>query len=102
MVRPANKFLAVGSMRARSIRKSSMIRLMLLLAFLAVFTGCGEAKKALPKRFPVTGSVTYNGQPPKGATVQFERTTPAAEGVRVPKPGATVQADGSFKLSSYE
>lgn len=79
-----------------------MLRLLLLLTLSAAFVGCGEAKKKLPVRFPVSGSVTYNGQPPKGATVQLEPTTPPADGVRVPKPGATVQADGSFKISSYE
>src|SRR5262249_53298392 len=55
---------------------------------------CGSG----PKLHPVTGKVFYGDQPAEGATVVFH---PADAKPDAPRPGGTVAADGSFKLSTY-
>ena len=57
----------------------------------AISAGCGG-----PKTFPVTGKVTFKGQPLVGALVEFETTV---DGKRVTAHGET-QEDGSYKLES--
>jgi hypothetical protein len=58
-----------------------------------------------PARFPTKGSLTYNGQPAKGALVTFwpqSYKPDAKDAWRTVKPAATVTADGSFEVSSYD
>lgn len=47
---------------------------------LAIF-GCGGDDSGLPKRYPVTGTVTYNNEPVPKGTVVFEPTNMAAGGI---------------------
>ena len=63
---------------------------------LACVIGCEGGGDAGPKVYPVTGTVTYNGQAVQGATVAFhgEKATRMATGI--------TDAQGRFELTSYE
>ena len=63
------------------------------LALAAFLVGCGGG----PRPVKVTGTVTLNGEPVEGATVQF---VPVKEGGR-PATGLT-KADGGFSLTTVE
>jgi hypothetical protein len=65
-----------------------------LIACLAV-ASCGPAG---PKLVPVTGSVTFNGQPAEGAVVVFQSKSGDANS---PKPSGVVTGDGSFTLTTH-
>jgi len=67
-------------------------------AFLGLFalivtTGCGPAGLTVQ---PVTGTVTYNGEPLEGALVTFVSTDPLGHGAV-----ATTTADGTFSLHTH-
>jgi hypothetical protein len=87
----------------RELKKSSLSNLCSFLCGLVVVTaaiGCGGGSDN-PAVAPVSGKVTYNGQPVNGGVVQF---TPISSGGKGPvgKPATgNVGADGTFKLSSY-
>ncbi len=51
-----------------------------------------------PKLFPVTGQIFFEDQPASGATVVFHLKGGSGD---TPKPGATVQPDGTFTLNTY-
>lgn len=72
------------------------ISLVGLLAMLVVInsSGCGSDS---PKTVPVTGKVSYNGQPVTSGTLML---IPAGEGGY----GATgqIQSDGTFQLTSFK
>ncbi len=63
----------------------------------AMVVGCGgESVKPPPKTYPVTGIVTYNGEPLKGATVSFWAPNS-------PRAGAGVTDEkGEFQLQTSE
>jgi hypothetical protein len=65
-----------------------------LSCVLAVFIGCGG--ESGPDVYPVTGTVSYNGQPVEGAVVGFvgEAATKMATG--------TTDAQGRFELTTYK
>ncbi|WP_428305137.1 hypothetical protein [Lacipirellula sp.] len=74
-----------------SRRKLTAHRLTIALAFLAsTIVGCG----AKPEVVPVSGKVTYNGQPLPYGTVGFQ--PPQGQ-----PSGAAIQPDGTFKLSTF-
>ena len=60
-----------------------------------IMSGCGE-DDGIGKRYPVSGTVTYRGQPVPKATVTF---TPADAGSGRPATGTTDQ-DGYYSLST--
>ncbi|WP_337176084.1 hypothetical protein [Paludisphaera sp.] len=63
--------------------------------------GCSEAGADLKVPvFPVTGKVTFEGEPAAGAFVVFHPRTPPREGDTPSSPRATVQPDGSFALTT--
>lgn len=66
---------------------------LLALATLTV-VGCGDSK---PATYPVTGVVTYNGQPVEGATVGFTSTDAEIQ----PAIGVT-DAQGKYTLTTFE
>ena len=69
--------------------------MILLAGFSAGFSaGCGPSG---PTLYPVSGSVTFNGQPAEGAVVVFQ---PAAGGSGL-TPSGMVGADGTFTLSTH-
>lgn len=70
-----------------------------MLIVVALVTGCNFESPRLPV-FPVTGKVTYKGQPADGAQVVLFPVNPdiAAEIA----PSARVQKDGSFAITAYD
>ncbi len=63
--------------------------------------GCGEGSDNLALG-TVSGKVTHNGQPVNGGVVQFTPGPSTAAKGRAGKPGAgNVEADGTYKLSTY-
>jgi hypothetical protein len=76
--------------RSRCFR-SSGLSLIGVLALL--LTSCGDGG---PKLYPVSGKVLFNDQPAEGATVVFHPSDST-----MPKPSATVGADGSFALRTH-
>ena len=63
--------------------------------------GCGAEGDGV-KVYPVSGKVLVNGQPAEGATVTFYSTNDELREHKLPPPTATVDANGEFRLSSYE
>lgn len=69
-----------------------------LLVF-ALLVGCdGEERRAV---FPVQGSLIVNGQPAEGALVSFHPLDGEPVDQRGSRPWGTVQADGTFRISTY-
>jgi hypothetical protein len=83
-----------------SIKHAWLNRATLLMAtfpMLLILSGCSEQRVPV---YPVSGKVTYKGQPPIGATVVLHpRSGVAASDVA---PTGTVKGDGSFAITSYE
>jgi hypothetical protein len=65
--------------------------------FAAVLAGCGGLEPPEPV-FPVSGEVFVKGRPADGAVVTFFKE---GADLTAGQPSATVQPDGSFKLTSY-
>ncbi|HJT32406.1 MAG TPA: carboxypeptidase-like regulatory domain-containing protein [Pirellulales bacterium] len=59
------------------------------------FAGCGQKRSGIVT-YPVTGKVTYKGDPVAGASISYASKNPDA-----PKAGATTNSDGEFSLSTY-
>lgn len=76
-----------------------MTRFPLLLSALLVLAvaGCGESRL---ETFPVTGKVTFDGQPPIGAQIVLHPLDRSQESDVVPS--GAVKADGAFDISAYE
>lgn len=73
---------------------------LLLAGLCGLLTGCGDTSK--PAVVPATGNVTFKKtKPAGGALIVFHPTDPALEKQMGGKPFATVQEDGTFKLTSY-
>jgi hypothetical protein len=72
-----------------------------LVASLVVTTtiGCGKQSTEVPVH-PARGTVLYGNKPIAGAIVSLHAKQPASE--LVPAPTATVQPDGSFRLTTYQ
>ncbi|MBX9626069.1 MAG: hypothetical protein K2X82_19890 [Gemmataceae bacterium] len=64
--------------------------------------GCGGTPDDKPARFPTRGTLTYNGRPLPGAVVTFHPLPLDKNDWRTVKPGARVEADGSFRANSYD
>lgn len=61
------------------------------------FSGCSGGKPPLPSTTPVTGTVTYNGQPLEGASVVFVPKDVTAGKTA----SATTDAQGKFELTTF-
>jgi hypothetical protein len=75
-------------------------RYVLIVALLPAFvadSGCSEPRAPV---FPVSGKVTYKGQPPVGATVVLHPVN--SEGTNDVAPTGAVKDDGTFAITSYE
>ena len=70
--------------------------LALLLCTLALVPACSNAP-ALPKGYPVTGTVYQGGQPLKGGSVQLK-----SAGDPLLRVVGDIHADGSFKLKTIK
>jgi hypothetical protein len=67
----------------------------LLLICIALSLGCPQAEVDRPPTHPVTGTVTYNGEPVEGANVTF---VAAGEGQGA---AAVTDASGKYSLSTF-
>jgi hypothetical protein len=70
-----------------------------LAATLLACVGCGQSESNRLPVHPVHGSITFRGGPMPGAMVSLHSRTPLA--TEVPTPRGSVQADGSFSLTTY-
>jgi hypothetical protein len=70
---------------------------MAMLPILVALSGCSEQRVPV---YPVSGKVTYKGQPPVGATVVLHSISGANTSDVAPT--GTVKDDGSFAITSYE
>ncbi len=61
----------------------------------ALALGCGQAGDDRPKTYPVTGVVTYNGDPVEGATVALQSTAGGQGAFGV------TDAGGRYTLTTY-
>jgi hypothetical protein len=60
-----------------------------------VIIGCGD-NSDLPQRYPVSGTVTYNGKPLEKGTISFAPTDPNGRGA-----GGMI-ADGRYSLTTHD
>jgi hypothetical protein len=72
---------------------------MLLGLSLLMFSSISCSEQGL-KLHPVKGKVTFDGKPPEGAVINVYITDPNVKLDRTPT--ATVQADGSFTIGTFE
>jgi hypothetical protein len=87
------------STQPRSARR--LARLLAVSCLLAGVASCGsEASKPGKPVFPVRGQVLVNDKPAAGAVVVFIPVNEPAPPTD-PRPGATVEEDGSYSLSTY-
>ncbi len=70
--------------------KTRILLAALMIPLVIVLAGCGD-DTGLPKRYPVTGQVTYNGTPVEKGTITFK-----------PKDPASRAATGEIKGGFYE
>lgn len=69
----------------------------IVLTVAAFCIGCGGKGEELPKVFPVSGVVTFNGKPIEGAFVTF---SPNDKNVRTA--AGQTDAEGKFKLTTFK
>jgi hypothetical protein len=72
--------------------------LVLLPAFALCLLGCNKPSEALPKTYPVTGTVVYkDGKPVAGGSVFFRSVTDSSFGA-----SGDIDKDGKFSLSTVK
>jgi hypothetical protein len=71
-------------------------RLLSLLTGLALLSvmGCGDDEKALRKRYPVSGKITYNGSPVETGEISFHPDGPGG------RPATGTISNGSYSLKT--
>jgi hypothetical protein len=74
--------------------------LVLLAAGIALSAGCSDGDPTRVPVHPVLGAIQFRGQPTNGAFVTLHPTNGAS--VDAPYPRASVTADGSFTLTTYD
>lgn len=68
----------------------------LLMAALALTIGCGKSGPPRPKTYPVSGTVTYKGEPVGDANLNFQLADGSAFSM------AKTDAAGKYALMTYE
>lgn len=85
---------------ARRLRVASLGASFIAIIALTSMVGCNsKATKERVPTFPVSGTITFQGKPIPGAFVALH---PKATQENVPSPRASVAADGSLKVSTYD
>lgn len=74
--------------------------LLVMVPLLALLSGCNKGEQR-PEVHPVAGQLTVNGQPAEGALLSFHPADGVNFDQRGSRPRATVEADGSFTVSTY-
>jgi hypothetical protein len=80
-------------------KPGSPLRAARLAIALGLAVACAACGKEGPELHPVHGQMTFEGQPPVGATVVFQPK--ASTGAEVLMPSGVVQADGKFSLQTH-
>jgi hypothetical protein len=85
----------------RRLSLACPMRLVTVASAVVLFGGCGGAP-AGPKVYPIVGKVLVDGRPAHHAQVVFHAVNPPAapEGLTI-RPFAVVEADGSFRPSTF-
>lgn len=84
----------------RSITIPRLPAHLLLLPFVALLFGCRGGEQR-PEVYPVEGRLTVSGQPAEGALLSLHPVGGENFDQRGSRPWATVEADGSFAVSTY-
>ena len=64
--------------------------------------GCGAENDDRVEVYPVSGKVFVGGKPIEGISVIFYGQAPAQEDKRMPVPAGVTDANGEFRLTSYD
>lgn len=72
------------------------------LAAVFLLAGCGPAVEERPPLHPVQGMLKVNGQPAEGAMIVLHPLDGQSFDSRGSRPRATVNADGTFELTTYQ
>jgi hypothetical protein len=67
------------------------------MLLVALVTGCSKSEPRVPVQ-PVSGQITFDGKPAKGARVVFH---PKSASEPFPSPSAYADAQGNFAISTY-
>src|SRR5262245_7129088 len=76
-----------------------MLRLSLILPAVLLLTSCGSG---LPQTIPVSGRVTFNGQPPPAAGIVQFVAVEAAEGFALRPGSGAFGTDGRYRAPTFE
>lgn len=68
-----------------------------MLSLVATLIGCGDAS-GLPRRYPVSGTVTYKGQPVAKGTITFSPVDDKGDG----RSASGVIQDGQYQLTTHD
>ena len=86
----------IGGRRIRRVLRAGLAVLSLAALW---FTGCGKEDTSRVPVHPVSGAISFRGQPTSGAFLSLHPKDGASTGA--PSPRATVGPDGKFALSTY-
>jgi len=68
----------------------------LFAGFLALSIGCGDSRPGRPKTYPVSGTVTYNGEPVVDANLSFQLAIGSGNAF------AKTDSAGKYELMTFE
>lgn len=85
------------NLRIKAKSRSGWFLTLVLLPALVAVSGCEEARIPV---FPVTGKVTFKGQPAVGARVVLHAVNPPTDDIVAPS--GKVSGDGTFAITVYE
>ncbi|MGC1274163.1 MAG: hypothetical protein WBC44_10690 [Planctomycetaceae bacterium] len=77
------------------------LRRLFVVGFLLA-SGCGPSPEVRPPLHPTQGLLTINGEPAAGAMVVLHPADGKSFDDRGTRPKATVNADGTFELTTYQ
>jgi hypothetical protein len=80
--------------------RTRRIRLLFLAVGISPFAGCSDCDPTRVPVHPVLGAIQFRGQPINGAFVTLHPKNGA--NIDVPHPRASVAADGSFTLTTFD
>lgn len=72
------------------------VKVVLTIGVLALIAGCAPTGPDRPKTYPVTGTVTYKGEPVADANLNFQHVDGSAYSL------AKTDASGKYELTTFE
>ncbi len=82
-------------------RSPAYLRPLILVGLVVIVSGCGGSQDWHAKTFPVSGSITINGQPPENLILLFNSLSGPID-TRESVPYAIVDGEGNFSGATYE